>query len=252
MPLKPNDFHDCYAESAELYEGKPDEQKRTSLCLKVDYRFPETGQVITHYHCLVKRDGTLSTDKSGVTEVDKLQKRYGIDLSTFEVDNTKFTPDIVVRALVKEEEWKGKTRLVIDSVYDSGKREEAPVDKAALARRFGSTLRAVKRPAAPTVSAPNAAPPKGSATAATPPTPKAPPAAPKGKQGPATAVEPSDLNEVWAHFVSVHKDLPQGQLEDAWFPFLKETWGHSRQESATPEEWGIAKAKLVDMEKVPF
>ena len=250
MPLKPNDFHDCYAESAELYESKPDEHGRTSLSLKVDYRFPVTGQVITHYHCLVKKDGTLNTDKSGVPEVDKLQTRYGIDLSTFEVDNTKFTPEIVVRAFVKEEEFKGKTRLVIDGIYDNGKKEGP--DRAALARRFGSTLRAVKRPAAPTVSAPNAAPPKGAAAKATPPTPKAPPAAPKGKQGAEKAVEPSDLNEVWSHFLSVHKDLPEGQREDAWFAFLKETWGHSRQESATPEEWGVAKAKLVDMEDVPF
>ena len=258
MELKANEIYECYAESAELHEGKQTERGTSSLSLVVEYRFPKNGGVVvTGWHCLIKKDGTPNADKSGVTEYSKLEKRYGagfINLETFEVDNTRFNPEITVRALLKEEERDGKMRLKVDRVFDNDTR--AP-DRNALARRFGATLRAMSRPAAPTVSAPNAAPPKGSGTAATPSTPPKAKAAPKGSKGDAPAapaVQPSDLNECWGIFSSLpqYKDLDDGTRTDAWWDFIDKQFGHRRQESVTPEQWGEAKAKLESMEQVPF
>ena len=257
--LHANDFFDCYIENAELHEGQADDQGRRSLNMKAEYRFLVGGSTMTHYHCLIKRDGTPNEDKSGVSEYTKLQERYGADLinlETYEVDNTKFKPNIIVRALLKEEQWKGKPQLRIDRIFDKGDRKSA-VDKNELARRFGATLRAMSRPAAPTVSAPNAAPPKGAAKPATPSTPPKGKAASKGSKGAAPAapeVPPSDLNECWNVFVTIpdNKVLDKDALENAWWEFLDETLGHRRQESVTPEQWGEVKKKLDEMAKVPF
>lgn len=257
--LHANDFFDCYIENAELHEGQADDQGRRSLNMKAEYRFLVGGSTMTHYHCLIKRDGTPNEDKSGVSEYTKLQERYGTDLinlETYEVDNTKFKPNIIVRALLKEETWNGKTRLRIDRIFDKGDRKSA-VDKNELARRFGATLRAMSRPAAPTVSAPNAAPPKGAAKAATPSTPPKGKAASKGSKGAAPAAPaapPSDLNECWGIFSTLtqYKDLDDGTRENAWWDFLDKQFGHRRQESVTPEQWGEAKRALENMEQVPF
>lgn len=258
MQLQP-DYHDCFAERAEVMESKPDEKTgKTSLMVRMTYRFPSTGETLDHYHILVKKDGTLNVDRSGVSEVSKLEQRYGVDLSNFEFDNNKLSPDIIVRAKVEEEtrEYKGKTYkdLRIARIYDNGRKESQPVDKAALGRRFGSILRAAHSSnRAPTVSKPSTAPSKGpgKAGAPTPPPPaaKAPPAAPTASDGGISSAQ-----ECWAIFCELpdFKHMSEGNRGEAWWKMLDETFGHRQQERLSPQEWGAMKEKLEGMEQIPF
>ena len=251
MSLEAGKFYDCYAEKAEFHAGKPDEQGRQSLSVKMLYRFPESGTRLTFYHVIFKKDGTMKTDKSGVSELEKLSKRYNVDLSGMEFDNTKLTPEIIVRARIGEEEYKGEMQPRILDIYDSSQpREEKPVDKADLMRKFGAQLRAASASVRnPTVSKPNAAPPKAAAAKPKPtPSPKAK-AAPKGYQGP-----DSSMDEVWGLFSSLkmNEGVDEGTMGDQWFEFLQKTFGHQQQERLTPNEWGYAKTQVEAMEQVPF
>ena len=253
MALEAGKSYECFAESAEIYAGKEDEQGRFSLSVKMRYRFPKTGDVLTHYHCLVKKDGTLMEDNSGVTEIKKLEQRYGVDLSNFEFDNNKLSPDIVVRAFLVEEEYKGKKSPRIAKIYDNDSKpqEPKPIDKALLQRRFGSILRAAHAETRkPTVAAPNAGAPAGQAPKPIPTPPKAAPAKPKGSQG--YNGDPSTMEECWTEFCEVNKEMSEADKSDAWWKLQEEVFGHTKQESLTPKDWGFLKVKIQEMEQIPF
>lgn len=260
MNLEPGKYYDCYAESAEFHEGKSG-----GLFLKVKYRFPKTGDVLWHYHQLVGKDGTIrefpvdrnNPDGPKTTEQELIEKRYGVDLSNFEFDQSKLSKDILLRALIKEEtrEYKGemRTEIRIRGVYDKDRDDGGsapPPDKNALMRRFGSALRAghssASRPA-PAIAKPNA------------PAPKTPPAPPANKKAPAPAPaatsSTSSLDECWEAFCNANKDVDEGTLTNEWFALLQRTIGHQKQERATPEEWGLVMAAIKTLgadDDVPF
>ncbi len=270
--LEAGKVYECFAERAEMQLSKPDENTgEMSLYVKMTYVFPATGDRLDAYHTLVKKDGTVASqpvdrnDPEGpqITEQAILERRYGVNLSEGEFDNTKLSPDIKVRALIGEETntWRGKTskRLRIRRIYGN-ESQQRPADKATIMSRFGSILRASHADAArlaPTVSAPNSPPPKGAERPATPPTPKAPPAAPKASQRSAKAAPPaapSNIDECWNLFTSLdsNKGIEKEALYQNWYALIEETFGHRNQEQLDERSWGTLKERLVSMEKVPF
>lgn len=254
MALEAGKSYPCYAESAEIVPGTPDDDGRFSLNVVMKYRFTDTGEVLKGWHCLVKKDGTLMEDKSGVTEIKKLEQRYGVDLSNFEFDNNALSPDIVVKAFLVDHEYKGKKYLKIASVYDADKKEpeRKPVDKDLLRRRFGSILRAAHTETRkPTVAPPNAGAPAGQAPKPIPTPSRPAPAKPTGSQG--FNGDPSNMDECWNEFRIVNKDMSKADLENGWFNLLDDTFGKGcKQESLTPRDWGFLKVKIQEMEQIPF
>ncbi len=255
-------YYDCFAETAEIQTTEP-KNGVYWVFLKVQYRFPESGKVMTFRHFLASHDiekdtSELRTDQSGVAEKEKLEKRYGVDLTNFEFDQTKLSPDIIVQAKIVTDNYNGKTGLKIGGIYEK-KEASKPVDKAALLRDFGSLFRATaqKRPAAPTVHAPNSAPPKASPPKATPPTPPKAPEAPKGSQGaepPPHKAAPSTAEECWSLFRSLegNKARTDNDVGPDFWDLIQRTFGHQQQERLTPADWGTLKEKIVAMETVPF
>lgn len=254
MNLKPGEFYDCFAEHADFHEGK-----NGGLFLKVTYRFPKTGDKLDFYHTLIRKDGTVmefpvdrkNPDGPKTTEQAVLEARYGFDLSQFEVDQSKLTPEIIVRALIEEKtsEYKGqmRTETRIKAIYPTSASvaKRQPVDKASLMRRFGSALRAGHAAAArtaPAVAKPNAPAPAPAEPVAAPPKP-------------AYAEPPSTLEECWSAFCAATPDMDEGTRTNEWFALLQRSIGHQKQESATPQEWGRVKTHIDTMgqpDEIPF
>lgn len=258
--------YDCYAESAEIQTTEP-KNGVYWVMLVAQYRFPESGKVMPYRHFLASRNietntSELKVDKSGVSEKEKLETRYGVSLNNFEFDQNKLSPEIIVQALIVADNYKGKTGIKIGFIREKFKNESKPADKAALMRDFGALFRATSpKPAtAPTVHAPNSAPPKASPPKATPPTPpKAPeaPEAPKGSQGaepPPHKAAPSTAEECWSLFRSLegNKARTDNDVGPDFWDLIQRTFGHQQQERLTPADWGTLKEKIVDMETMPF
>ena len=262
MTLKAGDFYDCFAEKAEFWQGRSG-----ALSIKMTYRFPKTGDSLVYYHVIVKADGTVTRfpvdrrnpDGPKTTELEVLEKRYGVDLSNadMEFDQTKLSKDIIVRALIEEEtgEWEGQPfrRLRIRRIYPSnqggggGERGPTQPDKDALRRKFGSALRACHSGTrTPTVDKPNAPAPASK--------PAAPPAPPNASAAPQKNVKTSSLDECWQMLRSLpsFKDADEGVITEKWFELIQSTVGHVQQERITPEEWGRVMVKIEEMDEVPF
>lgn len=235
-------WYDAYAERAELHVGKENEEGQSSLNVLIHYRLVDSGYPMDKYHCLIKKDGTFSARKDGVTEKEILERRYGWDLSDVSFTAESMSPDIIVRVLLAEEMFNGKTSLKIAYVADPN---EAPqkADPKDVQARFGQMLRAtsakVKRPGQ-TATASAAAAPKAPANKAAPP---------------AKLSGVSNQQECWELFCSTSKEADEGKRTENWFALLERVNPGIQQDDFASQEWFNVACEIrkhMGKDEVPF
>lgn len=236
-------WYDAYAERAELHVGKENEEGQSSLNVLIHYRIVDSGYLLDKYHCLIKKDGTFNTRKDGVTEKEILERRYGWDLSDVSFTAESMSPDILVRVLLADEIFNGKTSLKIAYVADPN---EAPqkADPKDVQARFGQMLRStaskIKRPGQPTA-------PSKRAEAAAPKAPtNAPPARPSGI---------SNQQECWDLFCSTSKEADEEKRTANWFALLERVNGRLSQDDYASQEWFNVACEIrkhMGRDEIPF
>lgn len=234
-------WYDAYAERAELHVGKENEQGQSSLNVRIHYRLVDSGYPMDKYHCLIKKDGTFSARKDGMTEKEILEQRYGWDLSDPSFTAESMSPDIIVRVMLAEEEFNGKVSLKIAYVGE-GNSTPQKADPKDVQARFGQMLRAtaqkIKRP--------------GQAA-----TPAKPAAAPAGRP-PAKAAQPTGISnqqECWELFCATSQEANEDKRADNWFALLERVNPGIPQDDFSTREWFKVACEIrshMGTEEVPF
>lgn len=197
------------------------------------------GVTLQTWQTIVTKDGTVKTKA-----VDNLKTIFGWDGTDplwFEGRDLRQVEFSVV--VIDEPDQKDATKIYskiqwMNPAGGGGPSAERPktVDKATVATKFGSRLRAL-------------AGPQPMKPAAKSPPPAAKPAPPAAPAKPAEPVKTSTLAEAWDELCGAMAGKTDDEIQAAWYEGLEKLFPGKGNE-LTPEQWEVARQHFED--NVPF